>query len=117
MTFVRRLRLDFSPAFLAMLGLWGMSRFCLECSEGDYPWSVDSACGLGLTFSGLWWIWSDAARRQYPLMPVWGIGLSLAGSTVALVYLFASRRWWGFLTLLLYGMAFALTTWLIRLFV
>ena len=117
MSFVRRLRLDFSPAFLAMLALWGMSEFCLEYSGGAYPWSVDSAYGLGMTFSGLWWIWSDAVRRQFALMPVWGIGMGLAGSTVALIYLFASRGWWGLVTLLLYGTAFILTGFLIRLLV
>lgn len=56
MSFARRLRLDFSPAFLALLGLWGMSEFCLRYSEGDHPWSVNSAYGIGLTFSILWWV-------------------------------------------------------------
>lgn len=115
MSFARRLRLDFSPAFWAMLGLWGMSEFCFEYSEGDYPWSVDSAFGVGMTYSGLWWIWSDAVRRRFPLMPVWGIGMGLAGSIVAVIYLFASRGWWGLVTLLLYGAAFTLTSFLIRL--
>lgn len=117
MSFARRLRLDFSPAFFALLALWGMSEFCLRYSEGDHPWSVNSAYGIGLTFSILWWVWSDAIRRPYTLMPVWGSWMALAGSTVFVVYLFASRGWWGLLTLLLYGLAFALTSALIQLLV
>lgn len=117
MSIARRLRLDFSPAFWAMLALWGMSEFCFAYSEGDDPWSVDAAFGVGMTYSGHWWIWSDAVRRRFPLMPVWGIGMGLAGSIVAVIYLFISRGWWGLVTLLLYGASIILTGFLIRLLV
>jgi hypothetical protein len=43
--------------------------------------------------------------------------MALAGSTVFVVYLFASRGWWGLLTLLLYGLAFVVTSALIQLLV
>ena len=56
MSFARRLRFDFSPAFFALLSLWGMSEFCLEYSEDNYPWSVNSAYGIGLVVSISWWV-------------------------------------------------------------
>ncbi|MEX2579221.1 MAG: hypothetical protein WD342_09190 [Verrucomicrobiales bacterium] len=114
MSFARRLRLDFGPAFFAILSLWGMSEFCLVYSDGDYPWSVDAAYTVGLAVAGFWWILSDAVRRRFPLMPVWGAWMTLAGSAVAIIYLFVSRGWWGFVTVLLYGLAFFLTSLLVR---
>jgi hypothetical protein len=41
--------------------------------------------------------------------------MGLAGSIVAVIYLFVSRGRWGLVTLLLYGAAFTLTSFLIRL--
>lgn len=117
MSIARRLRLDFSPAFLALTGLWGMSEFCFEYSGGEYPWSVDTANALGIQFCLLWWVWSDSVRRRYALMPAWGAWMVLDVGTSSLVYLFVSRRWWGFATLFLYGAVFAVTSFLIRLLV
>jgi len=117
MDIARRLRLDFSPAFWAMVAIWGMSEFCFEYSGGDYPWSVDTAIALGIQFCLLWWVWSDSVRRRYALMPVWGTWMVLDVGTPSLVYLFASRGWWGLVTLLLYGGVFTLTSILIRLLV
>jgi hypothetical protein len=117
MSFARRLRLDFSPAFLAMLALSGMSEFCFEYSKGPYPWSVDAANSVGIRFCVLWWVWSDSVRRCYALMPVWGSWMVLDAGSTAIAYLLASRGWWGFLTLFFYGFAFALMGWLVRFFV
>jgi len=117
MSFARRLRLDFSPAIWAMVAFSGMYEFCFEYSEGDVPWSVDAANSLGIRFCCLWWIWSDSVRRRYALMPVWGSWMVLDAGSAAIVYLFVSRGWWGLVTLLVYGAAFTLTSFLIRLLV
>ena len=117
MSFARRLHLDLSPAFFALRGIWGMREFCVEYSDANYPWPVNSAHLVGFNVSVLWWVWSDAVRRPFPLLPVWGAWIVLAGLPVTVIYLFASRGWWGFMTLLLYGLAFSLTGFLIRLLV
>lgn len=115
MSYARRLRLDFSLAFLAMVAFSAMSEFCFEYSGGDYPWLVDTANALGIQFCLLWWVWSDSVRRRFALMPAWGTWMVLDVGTASLVYLFATRGWWGLVTLLLYGTVFTLTTFLVRL--
>ncbi len=110
---LRRLGLDLSPAFIALLTLSGGLVYCDLVSGGKYPWSVEAAFQLGMRFSLLWWVWSDAVRRGYALMPVWGTFMVLDTGSTSLVYLFASRRWWGLVTCVLYAVAFTMVSWLV----
>lgn len=113
MSFRRRLRLDLSPALGALLALSGVMVYCDLVSGGDFPWSVEAAFGMGMRFCLLWWVWSDTVRRRYALMPVWGTFMVLDTGSTTLVYLFASRGWWGIVTLVLYAVAFTSVSWLV----
>lgn len=113
MSFLRRVRLDLSPAFAALLFLSGGMGYCDLVSGGDYPWAVEAAFQVGMRFALLWWVWSDAVRRRYALMPVWGTFMVLDIGSTALVYLFASRGWWGLVTCVLYAVAFTMVSLLV----
>jgi len=110
MTILRRIRLDFSPAYFGLLALWAGAEVCETLSSGKVPWSVESAYQVGLFSASSWWIWSDSVRRKYPLQPVWGSIYALFGGAVLLIYLFRSRGRWGFLTLFLYTLSFMIVS-------
>ena len=113
MPILRRLRLDLNPAFGSLLALYGVMVYCDRVSGGDFPWSVEAAFGMGMRFCLLWWVWSDAVRRRYALMPVWGTFMVLDTGSTTLVYLFASRGWRGLVTFVLYAVAFTSVSWLV----
>jgi hypothetical protein len=46
-------------------------------------------------------------------MPVWGTFMVLDTGSTVLVYLFASRGWWGLVTFVLYAVAFTSVSWLV----
>lgn len=110
---VTRLRLDLHPAAFAGPALAGMFQFCAIRSEGALLWSVLAAYRLGSWIVAVWWIWSDARRRGFPLLPVWGLWFTLADVILLFVYLFASRGWWAWVTLLLYGLIWIVTVLLV----
>ncbi|HRQ87706.1 MAG TPA: hypothetical protein PLA50_02850 [Bacteroidia bacterium] len=102
MTFLRRIQLDLGLPFWAWLALWATASWCDLRGDGDLPWSVESAFLLGCSICGTWWLWSDAVRRGYCLLPAWGLYLVLVPQVALLVYLFRTRGWWALLTLALY---------------
>ncbi len=105
MTILRRIQLDLGLPFWAWLGLWATAGWCDLHGGGDPPWSVEPALLLGYWTCGTWWIWSDAVRRGYRLLPAWGLYLVLLPQITLLVYLFRTRGWWALLTLTLYFVA------------
>jgi hypothetical protein len=118
MSFSRNLSIDLCPAFGGLALLWAMMEYCDVVSGGDLPWSVESAFRLGITVSSLCWLWCDAAKRRFVLLPVWGASLICYSATaVILVYLFVSRGRWGFVTLALYLSILVLESVVIRLVV
>ena len=116
MTILHRIRLDFSPAFWEILALWAGAEVCHALASDNLPWSVTSAYTVGVFSASTWWIWSDSARRNYPLVPVWGSFFALFGGATLLLYLFRSRGGWGFLTLALYSLTFLAASFAISFF-
>ncbi|HUF62830.1 MAG TPA: hypothetical protein VMN36_12200 [Verrucomicrobiales bacterium] len=103
MSVLQRIRRDLSLPVWAFVALSLAHALSTAYGQAKSPVPGDAVYLLGSWFIACWWLWHDARVHRYSLPMSFGLLFLLAAPIVAPAYIFKTRRWWGLVTIALYG--------------
>jgi hypothetical protein len=106
MTIVDRLRMDLSLPVLCLAGLFCSYALFVLYGPEHHQGMAEATSALAFWFMSSWWLWHDSRIRRYPLPMSYGFLFLFFAPFVAPIYIFQTRRWWGFVTIALYAMIY-----------